>query len=517
MMAKVIIPPQKNKQYSLFFIIFYYNRKKFPLSAFHFLKRQDAPGIANSETENEFSICLCSRLSLSLWKITEKGMKESAILKNIFSRLGFQELNAMQKAMAEKAGVQNIMLLSPTGSGKTVAFAIPLLKNLKPSAGNVQAVIISPSRELTIQTGKVLQSIASDFKVTSCYGGHNFEDEKNSLAVTPDVIVSTPGRLLDHIKRRNIDVYGTRILVLDEFDKSLELGFHDEMQQILRRMPNISRRILTSATTLAEIPPFAGMDNYEKIDFLDSGTVEERIDIRKVESPEKDKLETLSLLIDNLDGGKAIVFVNHREAVERIYSFLQNRQLPVGIYHGGLEQVDREKAIALLNNGTFKILVATDLGARGLDIKDIRHIVHYHLPHSEETYKHRNGRTARIDATGSIYVITAPEERLPEFVRFDSVFPLDKNASAQMVKDTETLFFSAGKKEKISKGDILGFLVAKGGLEASQIGNIEVADHYAIAAVPATRASEVVHRIAKEKIKNKRVRISVVRQQTLIF
>lgn len=439
-------------------------------------------------------------------------MKESAILSNIFSKFDITELNQMQKLMAEKHNSQGIILLSPTGSGKTIAFIIPVLKNLRPSNGSVQAIVIAPSRELTIQTGKVFQAIASDYKVTYCYGGHNFEDERNSLAVTPDIIVSTPGRLLDHMKRGNLDVQRTRILVLDEFDKALELGFHEEMGQIVRRMPNISRHILTSATPISELPPFIKLQDRETLDFLAQSTIAERIDILQVESDMKDKLATLLTLFDNLENGKSIVFVNHRESSERIFEFLRSKKLPVGIYHGGLEQIEREKAVALLNNGTFKILVATDLGARGLDIKDIRHIIHYHIPASEETYTHRNGRTARIDASGCIYVITGPEEKMPDFVKFDRKMPLDTAAAPQIKKDTETLFFSAGKKEKISKADILGFLVAKGQIDANEIGKIDISDHYALAAVPATVAGTLLNRISKEKVKNKRIKISIVKQ-----
>ena len=239
-------------------------------------------------------------------------MKESVILNNISAKFGIEELNPMQKQMAQTINVPNVVLLSPTGSGKTIAFTLPLLKNLKPANGALQAVIIAPSRELTIQIGKVVQAIASDFKVTMCYGGHNFEDEKNSLSVTPDIIVSTPGRLLDHIKRGNIDVFRTRLLVLDEFDKSLELGFQDEMERILRRMPNVSRRILTSATMIDEFPPFIKMEQPTIINFLGDNQPKKRMKILQVESDMKDKLQTLLSLIANLDDDKTIVFVNHR-------------------------------------------------------------------------------------------------------------------------------------------------------------------------------------------------------------
>lgn len=439
-------------------------------------------------------------------------MKESVILNNISAKFGIEELNPMQKQMAQTINVPNVVLLSPTGSGKTIAFTLPLLKNLKPANGALQAVIIAPSRELTIQIGKVVQAIASDFKVTMCYGGHNFEDEKNSLSVTPDIIVSTPGRLLDHIKRGNIDVFRTRLLVLDEFDKSLELGFQDEMERILRRMPNVSRRILTSATMIDEFPPFIKMEQPTIINFLGDNQPKKRMKILQVESDMKDKLQTLLSLIANLDNDKTIVFVNHRESAQRVFDFLYGQKLPVGLYHGGMDQIEREKAVLMLNNSTFKILVTTDLGSRGLDIQNVSHIIHYHLPLSEETYTHRNGRTARINETGCIYAITGPEEKIPDFVEFDDTMYLDAERKPSVRKEMETLFFSAGKKEKLSKGDILGFLSAKGGIEGKEIGRIDLADHYALAAVPAAKVHAILKSIEKEKIKNKKVRISIAKQ-----
>lgn len=439
-------------------------------------------------------------------------MKESEIINAIRQKLGIESLNPMQKKMAESTNSNDVILLSPTGSGKTIAFTIPMLKNLRASNGRVQAIVIAPSRELTIQIAKVVQAIASEVKVTCCYGGHNFEDEKNSLSVVPDIIVSTPGRLLDHINRGNVDVYPTRILVLDEFDKSLELGFHDELSKILREMPNVSRRILTSATALDEFPDFLRMKNAETISFLHADQPAKRMKIYEVKSDLKDKLDCLLTLLKNLDNGRTIVFANHRESAERIFDFLRNNRQPAGIYHGGLDQIEREKAISMFNNGTFMILVTTDLGSRGLDIQEVKHIIHYHLPLSEETYTHRNGRTARVDANGSIYVITGPEERLPEYIQFDEELQIKKESTGKIRSFFETLFFSAGKKEKISRGDILGFLTAKGELEGAEIGKIDIADHYALVAVPRDKAKTVLAKISKEKIKNKRVKISIARQ-----
>lgn len=439
-------------------------------------------------------------------------MKESAIIEQIRSRLGIESLNNMQTTMASKANATNIVLLSPTGSGKTIAYLLPLLKNIKASTGRVQAVVIAPSRELAVQISKVAQAIAVGLKVTCCYGGHNVTDEENSLSVVPDILVGTPGRLLDHAKRGNVYLQLVRILVLDEFDKSLELGFHEEMRKLIKRMPNISRQILTSATRISDCPDFISFRDAETLCFLSESTVESRINVLRVESDMRDKLETLRTLLYNIEPGKTIIFANHRESAMRIYEYLKKLHLPVGLYHGGLDQIDREKAVQMLNNGTFSIMVTTDLGSRGLDITGVKHIVHYHLPQTQETYTHRNGRTARIDNTGSVYVITGPDEKIPDFISFDDSLALDSDAECRIRKEYETIFFSAGKKEKISKGDILGFILTKSGIEPSAVGRIDVADHYALVAVDARVAKSVLAAIAREKIKNQKVKISIARQ-----
>ncbi|MBQ1745905.1 MAG: DEAD/DEAH box helicase, partial [Muribaculaceae bacterium] len=328
-------------------------------------------------------------------------MKETEIIKLVKERLGIDELNEMQQSAlnAWKAGGGDLVLYSPTGTGKTLAFALCLLQALKPPMQRLQAVVMAPSRELVMQTAEILRVLAVDYKVTPCYGGHAVADEKASLAVTPDVVVATPGRLLDHHKRGHIDLSGTRLLVLDEMDKALELGFEDEMRRLIKVMPRINRRIMASATVLDEVPDYVRLHNPFTLNVLEQDDQpSERIKVWQVVSDDKDKLETLRQLLLSLDGGKTIVFANFRESVERIHQALHKQRFSVGIYHGALDQQQRETAVAMLNNGSINILVSTDLASRGLDIDTVAHIVHYHLPINGQTYVHRNGRTARVDA-----------------------------------------------------------------------------------------------------------------------
>lgn len=438
-------------------------------------------------------------------------MKEKEIISNIREKLGIECLNDMQREMLDSINEPgDLVLLSPTGSGKTLAFIAPMLKELKAPNGKLQAVIIAPSRELVIQIFGIVRAIATGHKVTCCYGGHSVADERQSLSVVPSIIVSTPGRLLDHINREHIDVFTTRLLVLDEFDKSLELGFHDEMKRILRRMPNISRRTLTSATMIDEFPDFLRLHQVRIVNFLaDKKELDSRLTVWSVRSDAKDKLEAALSLLKSITPGRTIIFANHRESAERIQEFLVQRGVSAGLYHGGLDQQEREMALTLFDNGSNLILVTTDLGSRGLDIADVASIIHYHLPTSREIYTHRNGRTARVAANGNVYVLLGPTEEVPDYITFNDELSLNKaNATAELKSQVASIYFNAGKKEKISRGDIVGFIANNGGITAQEIGTISLHDHYAIVAVPRAKVDDILSRIARLKIKNKRVRIT---------
>lgn len=440
-------------------------------------------------------------------------MKYAQIIENVKQRLGIEQLNAMQQEIV-KTSASQILLLSPTGSGKTVAFAIALLRSLTAPRGKVQAVVIAPSRELVTQIAEVIRPIATGYKTVACYGGHSMLDESRSLVPTvPDIIVSTPGRLLDHLNRGNVDLTGVNTLILDEYDKALDLGFHDEMRKVVRPMRSLLLTILTSATQLVEMPSFVKFNNPKILDYTDKTEApRSRMQVVNVPSPVRDKLQSAQDLLSSLPNGKVILFVNHRESATRVYDFLRQSRLPVGVYHGGLEQIDREKAIDLLNNGTTPILVSTDLASRGLDIDQVQAVVHYHMPPSLESWTHRNGRTARMGADGTIYVITAEGENIPEYIDFDREYvPTGEKNENSIKSDVSTLHFNAGKKEKISRGDVVGFVINKGGLEPSQVGKIVVKDHCVLVAVPRTKADDVLQALTAQKIKNKRVRITKIK------
>lgn len=432
------------------------------------------------------------------------------IITDALSNLRIERLNEMQEASLEAhAKEQDIVLLSPTGSGKTLAFLLPLLTALQPGNNRLQAMIIAPSRELALQIEGVFKSLGSGMKICCCYGGHPKAVEKRSLSQPTAVVVGTPGRLLDHIENGVIDVRAVTTVILDEFDKSLEFGFQGEMSAIVEHLTGVRRRVLTSATEAIRMPDFMRLSSPLTLDFL-SEAPPLALTLKQVVSDKKDKSDTLYRLLCQLDGAPALIFCNYRESAEWVSRSLSEKGVQNEFFHGGLEQEERERALSRFRNGSANLFVSTDLAARGLDIPEIKYIIHYHLPPTEEAFIHRNGRTARMNASGTVYVIVSEDESLPEY--------MDKTTETEELKTVETppppprwitLYIGKGKKDKISKGDIVGFLCQKGALQKEEIGSIEVKDYYAYAAILRPCASGVLQRVGDEKIKGMRTKIEI--------
>lgn len=431
----------------------------------------------------------------------------------ILNSLGFEGLNEIQQSSLEaNAKNDNVILLAATGSGKTLAFLLSLLETLNPEINNVQAMIIVPSRELAIQIDDVFRKMQTGFKVTLCYGGHKRETEENNLIEAPTLIIGTAGRLADHIRRNNFDLDNITTLVLDEFDKSLELGFTEEMSYIIGSLKNIKKRILTSATYAVPVPDFIGLKDPVRLDFLpEAALIDNMLEVKTIFSEDKDKIETLFKLICYLGNRSTVVFCNHRVSVERTSNLLSEKGILNVFYHGGMEQQERDSALCKFRNGTNNILVTTDLAARGLDIPNIRYIVHYHLPDTEDGFTHRNGRTARMDASGTAILILSPEEKLPSYISEVSNVEITEEHGLPEKPKWSTLFIAAGKKDKVNKIDIVGFLSKKGELKKEDIGIIEVKDFFSFVAVRKVKVGHVLELIKNEKIKNKKVKIEIAR------
>jgi superfamily II DNA/RNA helicase len=439
--------------------------------------------------------------------------KKKYSLENILINLKIDALNDMQQAAIEANNKdEDIILLSATGSGKTLAFLLPILENIDPDNKNTQALIVVPSRELAMQIEQVFKTMGTGNKITAAYGGHKREIEENNLIQPPALIVGTPGRLCDHIRRGNITVDSITTLVLDEFDKSLELGFLEEMKFIIESLKNVQKKILTSATDAVEIPDFIILNDAQRINFLTPGEEAERLAIKSVLSEDKDKSDTLFKLLCYLGNRSTIVFCNHREAVERTSKLLSEKGIYNEFYHGGMEQQQRDSALSKFRNGTTGVLITTDLASRGLDIANIRYIIHYHLPLTEDAFTHRNGRTARMEASGTAILILNEEEKLPAYINenVEQIMLPEENVLPEKPK-WATLYIAAGKKDKVNKVDIVGFLTNKGQLKKEDIGLIEVKDFFSFVAIRKSKMNHTLHLIKNQKIKNKKVKMEVAK------
>lgn len=419
-------------------------------------------------------------------------------------------LNAMQTAVCDELlqHTDNLMVLSPTGSGKTLAYLLPLTQLLDAQSNQVQAVVVVPGRELALQSATVLKDMGCGLRGMACYGGRATMDEHRKLReVQPQIVFATPGRLNDHLQKGNINTHTIRYLFIDEFDKCLEMGFHDEMQQLIGLLPKAIRSVLLSATPAEELGSQTLVTRFFKVlNFLPKDEqVSQRVTIYRVQSEEKDKLPTLRQLLLSFQGASTIVFLNYRDAVERVATYLREQGFVVSHFHGGMEQRQREDALYRFSNGSASILVSTDLAARGLDIPNIANIVHYHLPETEDGYVHRVGRTARWDKHGKAFFILHGQEQIPAYVDADVAdFALPQVLPEPTQPRFQTLYIGKGRRDKLSKTDIVGFLCKKGGLKGDEIGRIDVRDRYTYVAVARTKAKQVVQRTQGEKIKGLR-------------
>lgn len=432
----------------------------------------------------------------------------------LFRNMKIEKLTPMQEAAAEAfRKKEDMVLLSPTGSGKTLAYLLPLMEWLdslpNECRGVVKAVVLAPSRELALQTEQVMKQMKSPFHVMSCYGGRPaMEEHRTMKALQPEVIVATPGRMNDHLHKQNLHAETVELLVIDEFDKSLELGFQEEMAEVIAQLPALKKRVLLSATDAEVIPDFVGQNlveqRYIRLDYLTEEKMSGRLALQRVDSPEKDKLETLFRLLCTLGSASTLVFVNYRESVERVVAYLRSKKFPCDAFHGGMEQPLREKALYKFRNGSCPVLISTDLAARGLDIANVNHVVHYHLPVNEEAFTHRNGRTARWQSTGTSFIILHAEEHLPDYVPQDiPAFEVKEGVKIPKNRWT-TLYIGRGKKDKVNKVDVVGFLYKKGGLGRDDVGSVDVMEHHAFVAVRRDKVKQLLALVQGEKLKGQK-------------
>ena len=434
---------------------------------------------------------------------------------DILRKLGIAQLSDMQTATAEAFAGKNkdIVVLSPTGTGKTLAYLLPLVELVDASSDDVQAVVIVPGRELALQSSQVLQKMGCGIRGYASYGGRMAMDEHREMRnVLPQIVFATPGRLNDHLDKGNVSPLKVRTVVIDEFDKCLDMGFSGEMMAVMDKLKFANRHVLLSATNAESIPHFVNMQNVQVVNYLeDSSDVRSRISMQVLHSPVNDKLDTLYAYLCTVAADSTIVFVNHRDSVERTAAYLADKGFVVSAFHGGLDQQQREAALYKFSNGSANVMVCTDLASRGLDIDNIAHVVHYHMPETPEAYIHRTGRTARWQAEGTSLFILGPKETLPGYVGESQEIMLPEELPAPSCPRMVTVYIGKGKRDKISRGDIVGFLCKKGGLQSTEIGKIDVKERYAYVAVVSQRVGQLLDRVKNEKIKGLKTVCELIR------
>lgn len=433
--------------------------------------------------------------------------------KAILSKLRIKQLNPMQEeAKLAIHSQREVVLLSPTGTGKTLAFLLPLIAEFRRDIDEIQGLVIVPSRELAIQIEQVAREMGTGYKTNAVYGGRAGSKDKIDLRHRPALLVGTPGRVADHIRRENFSTECITTLVLDEFDKSLEVGFESEMREIIEALSHVKKKILTSATQEIEIPSFMKLERPVVINYLGKNNSELIYNI--ILSPSKDKLDTLARLLKHIGNQPGIVFCNYKDSINRVSDFLSDQKINHGCFHGGLEQLDRERALIKFRNGTTNLIVATDLAARGIDIPEIKFIIHYHLPNREHEFVHRNGRTARMQRGGTAFIIQPVQDELPDFVRAldaeqqhsDDLTPSTTPASPSW----KTLFISGGRRDKISKGDIAGLFFKQGKLKKDELGIIELKQDCAFVSVLDTKVNQLLQLVDNTKLKTKKIRVKAL-------
>lgn len=429
----------------------------------------------------------------------------------ILSKLKIESLNKMQERAIEAIKANDdVILISPTGTGKTLAFLLPLCEAMNRDIDKVQSLIITPSRELAIQIEQVARDMGTGHKINVVYGGRPFSKDKLELQSPPALLIGTPGRVADHLRKSTFSVDYINTIILDEYDKSLEIGFEDEMSEIMEHLTKVKKKILTSATKQVRVPSFVELDKPVSVDFSD--TEIDQLVVKRVVSEDKDKLACLYELLCHLGDQSGIIFCNFKDSISRISDFLDEEGISHGVFYGGLDQVERERALIKFRNGSHQVLLATDLAARGIDVPSLDYIIHYHLPLRPEEFVHRNGRTARMNASGTAYVLHWSGDRLPDFIRISSdrlvINQADlKDAPTPQAATWTTLYISGGRKDNISKGDIAGHIYKQGVLEKGQLGVIELKGDCAFVGVPRSDVKRLVTVLDNTRIKKRKVRI----------
>lgn len=449
----------------------------------------------------------CHNLSHPLFPYL-RPMSNTKDSQAMLEKLGITQLNEMQIAAHEVIAQRTeLVLVAPTGTGKTLAFLLPIIERLDPELDEVQALILVPSRELAIQIEQIARDMGSGFKINAVYGGRSGYKDKKDLRHPPAILVGTPGRIADHIERENLATEHIKNLVLDEFDKSLETGFEEQMRAIIESIPALQLKILTSATQNTSIPDFVGLQAPAHLHYKAEATAQ--LALRAIAAEEVDEYGALALLLSEVGAGRGIVFCSLKDTLNKVSAFLDRKKIPHASFYGGMDQLDREQALIQFRNGTHRLLLSTDLASRGIDIPELDFIIHFEFSFDEASFIHRNGRTARMKSQGAAYLIKPQNRELPHYARNAEMITLSGNGKPVPSK-WATIYMLGGRNDKISKGDIAGFFLKEGGLQADELGVIELKQDRAYIAVHKRQVDTAIKRLDNKKLKKKKVRLRLL-------
>jgi superfamily II DNA/RNA helicase len=399
-------------------------------------------------------------------------------------------------------------LLANTGTGKTFAFLVELEKILNQLDSKDCALILCPSRELAQQVSNSYSQLRTGRKSVTCYGGHKFQFEVQQLNEIPTVIIGTPGRIADHFNRGTMTNLHITHLIIDEYDKTLELGFQKEIDFITSNCNEFKSIQLVSATEIEKLPEIFKPFQFQTSNFLEEAKPNYTLFSLKAEG--NDKLVTLVKYISNISSSNTLIFCSHREAADRIKQHLKEFGKETALYHGGLEQREREHALYLFKSGCVDTLICTDLASRGLDIPELDLVIHYQFPHSKEDFIHRNGRTARMKAEGTVILLHSESEPLPDYC---SNFEFKKLKGYEDFKDFNPskkfpIYLSAGRKDKIRKIDIVGFFTKEAGVKNEHLGMIEIYDQHSLITLSINELKKIKSLLPLVRIKKQKIKMS---------
>ncbi|KAB7627151.1 ATP-dependent RNA helicase DbpA [Alkalilimnicola sp. S0819] len=415
---------------------------------------------------------------------------------------------------------QDLIAQSRTGSGKTAAFAIPLLTRVDAGRRELQALVLCPTRDLCAQVAGEIRKLGRyqpNLQVLIVCGGQPPRPQAQALERGVQVVVATPGRLLDHLERGRLMLDGVRTLVLDEADRMLDMGFREDIARILAQTPPLRQTALFSATFDEAVLELSA--HYQRApQRVAVSDAPPAIAQWRQEVAEADRLSSLISLLRAGAHESAIVFCNRKLTVDTVAEQLRRAGLPADRLHGGLEQRERDLALTKFRNGSTRVLVATDVAARGLDIAGLAAVVNYELPGSPEVYVHRIGRTGRAGAQGLAVTLHGPgdAERIKEIEQYTGTpipyrRPEVTEAGAETAEPAlKTLSIGGGRKDKIRPGDILGALTGEAGLRAEQVGRIEITDKLSFVALHADCAGRALVRLREGRIKGRRFRVELL-------